>query len=252
VSAENAGIPAGLMVGAGAGDNAAAALGLGARSGDVVVSIGTSGTVFAVTDAPTIDPSGSVAGFADAGGAFLPLVATLNAARILDSIGRLLAVDHDELGRLALAASPGADGLVLQPYFEGERTPNLPDATATLFGLTLASTSRENLARAAIEGMLCGLADGLEAIERLGVTASRLLIIGGAAQNPAVGTIAAQVFPVPVEVPEPGEYVALGAAVQAAWALTGTRPSWPVEVSAAPARDTRAVIMEQYRAHSTG
>ncbi len=249
VSVENAGIPAGLVLGPGAGDNAAAGLGLDARSGDVVVSIGTSGTVFAVTDAPTVDPTGSVAGFADAGGAFLPLVATLNAARILDAVARLLAVDHDELGRLALAAPPGADGLVLQPYFEGERTPNLPDATATLFGMTLASTTRENLARAAIEGMLCALADGLDAIERLGVTASRVLIIGGAAQNRAVGAIAAQVFPVPVAVPQPGEYVALGAAVQAAWALTGTRPSWPVAVSAAPAPDPRPVIREQYRAH---
>jgi xylulokinase len=250
VSAENVGIPAGLVVGAGAGDNAAAALGLDARSGDVVVSIGTSGTVFAVTDAPTVDPSGAVAGFADAGGAYLPLVATLNAARILDAIARLLAVDHAELGRLALAAEPGSGGLVLQPYFEGERTPNLPDATATLFGMTIASTSRENLARASIEGMLCALADGLEAIERLGVTASRLLIIGGAAQNPAVGAIAAQVFPVTVEVPRPGEYVALGAAVQAAWALTGTRPNWPLDVSASPVPDARPVIREQYRAHS--
>lgn len=251
VSAEHVGIPMGLLVGAGAGDNAAAALGLDARSGDVVVSIGTSGTVFAVTDAPTVDPSGSVAGFADAGGAFLPLVATLNAARILDAIGRLLAVDHDELGRLALAAAPGADGLVLQPYFEGERTPNLPDATATLFGMTLASTSRENLARAAIEGMLCALADGLDAVERLGVAATRLLIVGGAAQNPAVAAIAAQVFAVPVEVPQPGEYVALGAAVQAAWALTGARPNWPVAVSAAPAPDTQSVIREQYHARAT-
>jgi xylulokinase len=250
VSVAHSGIPAGLVLGAGAGDNAAAGLGLDARSGDVVVSIGTSGTVFAVTDAPTVDPSGSVAGFADAGGTFLPLVATLNAARVLDAIARLLAVDHDELGRLALAAEPGADGLVLQPYFEGERTPNLPDATATLFGLTLASTTREGLARAAIEGMLCALADGLDAIERLGVSASRVLIIGGAAQNPAVAAIAAQVFPVPVEVPQPGEYVALGAAAQAAWALTGVRPTWPVAVTSSPALDTRPVIREQYSAHS--
>jgi xylulokinase len=250
VSVAHSGIPAGLVLGAGAGDNAAAGLGLDARSGDVVVSIGTSGTVFAVTDAPTVDPSGSVAGFADAGGAFLPLVATLNAARILDAIGRLLAVDHDELGRLALAAEPGAHGLVLQPYFEGERTPNLPDATATLFGLTLASTTREGLARAAIEGMLCALADGLDAIERLGVSASRVLIIGGAAQNPAVAAIAAQVFPVPVAVPQPGEYVALGAAAQAAWALTGVRPSWPVAVTSSPAADTRPLIRAQYSARA--
>lgn len=250
VSAAHAGIPAGLVVGAGAGDNAAAALGLDARDGDVVVSIGTSGTVFAVTAAPAADATGTVAGFADAGGGFLPLVATLNAARILDAVARLLAVDHDELGRLALGAPPGAAGLVLQPYFEGERTPNLPGATATLFGMTLASTTREGLARAAIEGMLCGLADGLEAIERLGVTAARVLIIGGAAQNAAVAAIAAQVFPVPIAVPQPGEYVAFGAAAQAAWALTGVRPSWPVAVSATPALDTRALVREQYAARA--
>lgn len=250
VSVAHAGIPAGLVVGAGAGDNAAAALGLDARSGDVVVSIGTSGTVFAVTEAPTSDASGTVAGFADAGGAFLPLVATLNAARILDAVARLLGVDHAELGRLALAAEPGAGGLVLQPYFEGERTPNLPDATATLFGMTLASTTREGLARAAIEGLLCGLADGLDAIERLGVSASRVLIVGGAAQNPAVAAIAAQVFPVPVAVPQPGEYVAFGAAAQAAWALSGARPSWPVAVVAEPPVDTRQLIRAQYAAHA--
>lgn len=239
----------GIVIGPGCGDNAGAALGLGAASGDVVVSIGTSGTVFAVTDAPVRDASGTVAGFADASGAYLPLIATLNAARVLDAIARLLGVDHSELGRLALAAEPGAAGLVLQPYFEGERTPNLPDATATLFGMTLASTTRENLARAAIEGMLSGLADGLDAVRAHGVTAERVLLVGGAAQNPAVAAIAAQVFDAPVVVPQPGEYVAAGAAVQAAWALTGERPAWPVSLSAEPARDTRAVIREQYAAH---
>ena len=177
------GIRTGRVIGVGAGDNAAAALGLGAGPGDVVVSIGTSGTVFAVTETVSADVSGTVAGFADASGAFLPLIATLNAARVLDSVAGLLGVDHTELGRLALEAEPGADGTVLQPYFEGERTPNLPDATATLFGLTLASTTRANLARAAIEGMLCGLADGLDAIRAQSVEARRILLIGGAAQN---------------------------------------------------------------------
>lgn len=238
----------GLVIAPGCGDNAGAALGLGAASGDVVVSIGTSGTVFAVTDAPVRDAGGTVAGFADASGVYLPLIATLNAARVLDAIARLLGVDHDELGRLALAAEPGAGGLVLQPYFEGERTPNLPGATATLFGMTLASTTRENLARAAIEGMLSGLADGLDAVRGHGVSADRILLVGGAAQNPAVAAIAAQVFDAPVVVPEPGEYVAAGAAVQAAWALTGERPAWPVSLSAEPAPDTRPVIREQYAA----
>ena len=242
------GIRTGRVIGVGAGDNAAAALGLGAGPGDVVVSIGTSGTVFAVTETVSADVSGTVAGFADASGAFLPLIATLNAARVLDSVAGLLGVDHTELGRLALEAEPGADGTVLQPYFEGERTPNLPDATATLFGLTLASTTRANLARAALEGMLCGLADGLDAIRAQGVEARRILLIGGAAQNEAVATIAGQVFDLPVEVPAPAEYVALGAAVQAAWALKNKRPEWPLELSGRAKQDTRPIIREQYAA----
>jgi xylulokinase len=243
------GIPAGLVVGVGAGDNAGAALGLGAAAGDVVVSIGTSGTVFAVTEQPSEDASGTVAGFADASGLNLPLIATLNAARILDSIAGLLGVNHDELGRLALDAEPGAAGLVLQPYFEGERTPNLPGATATLFGLTLGSTTRTNLARAAIEGLLCGLADGLDAVRGQGVTAERILLIGGAAQNPAVQLIAAQVFEAPVAVPVPGEYVADGAAVQAAWSLSGSRPAWSVAIATHPTPDFHPVIRAQYAAH---
>lgn len=217
--AEYAQDAAGRRVGPGAGDNAGAALGLGAEPGDVVVSIGTSGTVFAVSDQRTVDPSGTVAGFADCTGRFLPLVATLNAARVLDAIARLLGVDHDELSRLALAAPAGAGGLTLVPYFEGERTPNLPDATASLTGMTLASTTRENLARAAVEGMLSGLGAGLDALRDLGVPLRRALLIGGGAQSEAVRTIAPDVLGVPVEVPEMGEYVALGAAKQAASVL---------------------------------
>ena len=232
----------------GAGDNAGAALGLGTRTGDAVVSIGTSGTVFAVTDAPVRDASGVVAGFADAAGGWLPLIATLNAARVLDATAGLLGVDHDELGALALAAAPGAGGLVLQPWYEGERTPNLPDATATLFGMTLANSTRENHARAAVEGVLCGLAFGLDAIRAHGVSATRLLLIGGAAQSPAVRQIAAEVFDVPVVVPEPAEYVARGAAVQAAWALSGDRPRWDVRAEEAVAGSPAPRIRQQYAA----
>ncbi|MEO6942982.1 MAG: FGGY family carbohydrate kinase [Terrimesophilobacter sp.] len=235
-----------LVVGAGAGDNAAAALGLGARAGDVIVSIGTSGTVFAISDRPVRDETGTVAGFADAAGGFLPLVATMNAARVLDTAAGLLSVDYDELGRLALTANPGSSGLVLTPYFEGERTPNLPSATAKLTGMTLASTTRANFARAAIEGMLCGLADGLDALRRCGVETRRILLIGGAAQNVAVSRIAAQVFDVPITVPEPGEYVAGGAAVQATWALTGRRPAWDVTVTSTPVADYHPEIRAAY------
>ena len=240
------GIPSGILIGPGAGDNAGAALGLGAREGDVIVSIGTSGTVFAVADAPAADRTGAVAGFADASGLFLPLVATLNAARVLDVTARLLGVDHTALGDLAAEAPSGSSGLVLVPYFEGERTPNLPDATATLSGMTLATTTRPGLARAAIEGMLCALADGLDAVRATGVHERRILIIGGASQNRAVQSIAAQIFDVPVEIPEPGEYVAAGAAVQAAWVLSGTRPEWPVETLARLASDTKPEIRAAY------
>lgn len=246
---ESAGtLPGGALVGPGAGDNAGAALGLGAGVGDVVVSLGTSGTVFAVADAPARDTTGTVAGFADATGKFLPLVATLNAARVLDAVAGLLGVTHDELGTLALEAEPGADGVVLVPWFEGERTPNLPNATASLTGLTLASTTRPTLARAAIEGMLSGLAVGLEAIQAQGVEVRRVLLIGGAAANDAVARIAAQVFDAEIVVPVAGEYVALGAARQAAGVLAGGPVDWTVATTRAVDPDHRPIIRSQYDA----
>src|SRR5690606_27393319 len=166
---------------------------------------------------------------ADAAGGYLPIVTVLNAARVLDQVAALLGVDHAELSRLALAADPGSAGLVLQPWFEGERTPNRPDATATLFGMTLASTTRENLARAAIEGVLCSLAEGLDAMRALGVDAKRVLLTGGAAQSPAVQQIAGEVFGVPVCMPIPCHFVGVAAATQAALVLHGVRPAWPSE-----------------------
>lgn len=209
----------------GTGDNMAAALGVGLRPGDVVVSIGTSGTVFACSDAPSHDASGVIAGFADATGRYLPLVCTLNAARVLDAAAAMLGVSVGELSDLALQAPPGADGLVLVPYLEGERTPNKPDATGSVHGLRLSNATPAHLARAAVEGMLCGLADGLDAI---GLEPSRVLLIGGGARSEAVRRIAPSVFGRPVLVPEPGEYVADGAARQAAWLLAGTAepPAW--------------------------
>src|SRR6478609_72259 len=142
------------LLGPGTGDNAASALGLDARPGDVIVSIGTSGVACAVSEVAAADPSGIVAGFADATGRYLPLVATLNAARVLDSTARLLGVDHAGLSDLALSAPPGAGGAVLVPYFEGERTPDRPHATASLHGLTLDTWTPATVARAAVEGLL--------------------------------------------------------------------------------------------------
>jgi xylulokinase len=170
-----------------------------------------------------------VAGFADASGNYLPLIATLNAARVLDKTRDVLAVDFEGFEHLALAGEPASAGLVMIPYFEGERTPNLPFATASLHGLSLASFSRENLARASVEGVLCALADGLDAITAQGVTPRRIMLIGGSANNKAVAQCAREIFEHPTELPEPAEYVALGATVQAAWALSGQRPVWPVK-----------------------
>ena len=243
-----AGTAGGAVLGAGAGDNAAAALGLGAGEGDVVVSIGTSGVVTAVTGAPAIDPTGSVAGFADATGLFLPLVATLNGAKVLDAAARLLDVDHDTLSRLALEAPSGAGGLVLVPYLEGERTPNLPDATGSLHGLTLATATRPALARASVEGLVCSLADGLDAVVATGVTPTRALLVGGAAASEAVRTVAAEVLGVPVDVPPPGEYVADGAARQAAWAASGADapPEWVRQGTRRYAADPAPRVRERY------
>ncbi len=218
----------GALLAPGTGDNMGAALGLGLEPGDVVVSLGTSGTAFAVTDRAAADPRGLVAGFADATGRFLPLVATLNAARVLSAGAALLGVGLAELDALALSAEPGAGGLVLLPYLDGERTPNLPDATGSLTGMTRANLTPANLARACVEGMLCGLADAVDALVAQGVHPGRVLLIGGAAASAAVRAVAPGLFGLPVHVPPPGEYVARGAARQAAWALRGGAepPRW--------------------------
>jgi xylulokinase len=218
------------LVGAGAGDNAAAALGIDARD-KAVVSLGTSGTAFVRSAVSARDTSGSVAGFADATGAFLPLVCTLNAARVLDAACALLRINHNELSELALSAPPGSGGLVVVPYLAGERTPNLPNATGSVLGMTLNNMTAANLARAAVEGVLCGMADALDALAANGAEIRGVTLVGGAAASHAVQRIASSVFGVPVETPPPGEYVADGAARQAAWALTGEFPSWSLDES---------------------
>jgi xylulokinase len=157
---------------------------------------------------------------------------TLNAARVLTATAQLLGTDLAGIDRLALAASPGAGGLTLLPYLDGERTPNLPDATGTLGGLTRTNATPENLARAAVEGMLANLVAGVDDLRTLGIPVERILLIGGASASAAVRAVAPGLFGVPVAVPAPGEYVGLGAARQAAWVLDGgdTPPTWPVTV----------------------
>ncbi len=222
----------GLLVAAGTGDNMGAALGLTLHPGDVVVSLGTSGTVFTPHRAAIRDESGAIAGFADATGHHLPLMCTLNAARVLTAAASMIGVDLAELDRLALKASTGAGGLTLLPYLDGERTPDLPDATGTLSGLTRSNATPENLARAAVEGMLCNLVAGVDALRAKDVEVRRILLIGGAAASRAVREIAPGLFRAPVVVPAPAEYVGVGAARQAAWALSGAQepPTWDLEI----------------------
>jgi xylulokinase len=220
------GLRIGTPVAAGTGDNMAGALGTGLRPGEVAISIGTSGTVFAQSDRPVQDSTGAIAGFADATGRYLPLVCTLNATLVTAAIGRLLAVDHSELDDLALAAPSGCDGLVLVPYLAGERTPNRPDATGTLEGIR-SDVSRELLARAAFEGVVCSLLEGLDALEAAGVPTrtGRLVLLGGGARSSAYRQILATLAGRPVTVPYDNEIVSAGAAVQAAVLATGSDPT---------------------------
>jgi xylulokinase len=215
------GLPTSVVVGPGSGDNMAAALGLGLRAGDVTVSLGTSGTVFAVSDTPTHDVTGAVAGFASASGNFLPLVCTLNATKVTDTVARWLGTDTAGSAQLALAALDDPGSVTLVPYFDGERTPNLPDATGTFTGLTN-STTREQLALAAHDGVLCGLLDGVDALRAVGATVDgRQFLIGGGSRSAAYRQRMADLSGRTVVVPDADETVATGAAVQAAAVVSG-------------------------------
>jgi xylulokinase len=239
----------GATLGPGAGDNAAAALGIGAGPGDYVVSLGTSGVVSAVGDVAPRDASGLVAGFADATGRQLPLVCTLNGAPVLAAVASMLGVDFDEFDRLALSAVVGAGGLTLVPYFEGERSPNLPDAAGALHGVTTRNLQPANVARAAVEGLLSSMAYCMERIAEQGVDVSRVILVGGGARSEAVRRIAPAILGVPVQVPTPAEYVALGAARQAAWTLAGGEapPAWTFGVTASYSADPTPEVFDRYR-----
>jgi xylulokinase len=204
-----------VAVAVGTGDNMAGALGLGLAPGDAALSVGTSGTAFTVADAPTADPSGAVAGFADATGRFLPLVCTSNAAKVLDAVARLLGVDHTEFDRLALAAVGDGDVPVLLPYFDGERTPNRPDATGLIGGLRSAVT-REQFALAAVNGVACGLLDALDALRAHAVVTGRVVLTGGGANSAALRAVLAGLIDRPLALAGIDQAVAAGAAVQAA------------------------------------
>ncbi|MDY7105686.1 MAG: xylulokinase [Actinomycetota bacterium] len=213
-----------IVVGPGTGDNMSAALGLGLGPGDLVVSLGTSGTAYARSERATADASGLVAGFADAAGGFLPLICTLNATKVTDFVGGLIGMDAPALAAAALEAPPGAGGVVVVPYLDGERTPDLPDASAAICGLR-SNADHGSLARAAHEGVACGLLEGVDALVDAGVDVDgRLLLVGGGARSAAYRRVVADLAARTVTVPDDDEVVATGAAAQAAAVLAGTSP----------------------------
>lgn len=242
------GVPAGIPIGVGSGDNAAAALALGIEEGDVVLSLGTSGVVYTRTKQPVHDDNGYVCSYADATGDHLPLVATLNAARNFELGATLLGCSFAELSDLALRAPVGAEGLTLLPFFEGERTPDLPHARGSLHQASLTNFTRENFARAVFEGTLASQVAMLDALRDCGILAERLVLIGGAAGSAAVQSVLAQMVDLPVVVPELDEYVTKGASMQAAAALTGTFPDWPSGWKELPTKPFEARIAEQHAA----
>ncbi len=235
-AADDLGLGRRVVVGPGTGDNMAAALGLAMSPREVTLSLGTSGTAYAVAMSPTCDPTGAVAGFADAAGGFLPLVATLNATKVTDTVARWLDVDLVRLTEMALTAQPRA-ALTLVPYFDGERTPDLPDASGVWRGLRN-DTTREDLARAAFSGVVHGLLSGVDALRDAGVEMDgSLRLIGGGARSAAYRQITADLWGSPITVHADAEPVATGACVQAAAVHSG-RPlhevaaSWQLDAGA--------------------
>ncbi|KFI95718.1 xylulokinase [Bifidobacterium stellenboschense] len=241
-------VDGGCILAPGGGDNAMAALGLGMGVGDVSISLGTSGVAAAIAENPVYDLTGAVSGFADCTGHYLPLACTINGSRIIDAGRAALGVDYDELAELAFKSEPGAGGITLVPYFDGERTPNRPDATASLTGLTLHNTTRENLARAFVEGLLCSQRDCLELIRSLGARIERILLIGGGAKSVAIRTLAPSILGMDVTRPTTDEYVAIGAARQAAWVLSGEAepPEWPLTIDGVETGEPTEAVYEAY------
>ncbi len=241
-------IAGGCVIGPGGGDNAMASLGLSMDVGDVSISLGTSGVAAAISPIPSYDMTASVTGFADCTGHWLPLACTINGSRISDAGCAALGVDYDGLAELSAASQPGAGGITLIPYFDGERTPNRPDATAALHGMTLANTTKENIARAFVEGLLCSQRNCLELVRGLGVDVKRILLIGGGAKSAAVRALAPSVLGMDVELPRTDEYVAIGAARQAAWVLSGENepPAWPIEVEDTLTGEPTPQVYDQY------
>ncbi len=254
-AAADLGLARSTVVGPGGGDQHLGAVGLGLGTGDVACSLGTSAVVLSPHDRMVADATGWVDCPADAAGRYLALVCTLNGTKVTDTFARLLGVAPAELGQLALAADPLGPRPVLAAYLDGERTPSRPRAQGTLAGLTTATT-REQVALAAVEGVLLGLVRGHEALRAAGVPAAgAITATGGGARSTAYRQVLADLLGAPVRVVDAPEATARGACVQAAAVLAGAevadvRDAWAPAVleTTEPRCGTPSAVREHYAA----
>ncbi|HPA11047.1 MAG TPA: xylulokinase [Treponemataceae bacterium] len=214
------GLPGDIPVSSGGGDNMMGAIGTGTvRDGFLTMSLGTSGTLYGYSDSPVSDPEKGLSGFSSSTGGYLPLLCTMNCTVATEETRKLFGLGVKEFDECASKAPIGSEGVVFLPFFNGERTPNLPNGRASINGLNAANSSRENIARAAMESAIFGMRIGLEAFQALGFRAKEIRLIGGGAKSKIWRSIAANVMDLPVKLPASDEAAAMGGAVQALWCL---------------------------------
>jgi len=214
------GIREGVLVATGGGDNMMSAIGTGAvKDGFLTMSLGTSGTLFGFSKTPVIDPSGNLAAFCSSTGGWLPLMCTMNCTVASEEFRALFGLDVKAFDAEGEKAPIGAEGIVVLPFFNGERTPNLPNGRASINGITVANFKRENLARAALESAIFGMRIGLEGFNKLGFKAKEIRLTGGGAKSSIWRNIAANVMNLPVRIPASTEAAAMGGAIQALWCI---------------------------------
>ncbi len=219
-AAKRFGIPEGIPVSSGGGDNMMGAIGTGTvRDGFLTMSLGTSGTLYGYSDSPVSDPAKGLSGFNSSTGGYLPLLCTMNCTVATEETRKLFDLGVKDFDACAAKAPIGAEGVVFLPFFNGERTPNLPNGRASINGLTAANSSRENIARAAMESAIFGMRIGLEAFQALGFRAKEIRIIGGGSKSALWREIAANVMNLPVKRPDNDEAAAMGGAIQALWCM---------------------------------
>lgn len=223
-AAATLGLPASVKVAVGGGDNMMAAIGTGCVvPGRLAMSLGTSGTLFAYADAPVVDPNGAWAAFCSSTGGWLPLICTMNCTVVTEQVADAFGFSTRYGDGHLRATPPGADGLTLLPFLNGERTPDLPHGKGVLAGLDTSNMSPAHFYRAAMEGATYSLKYGFDAFVRAGMRFERIVLTGGGSNSGEWRQLVADVFDLPVDVPMQSEGAAFGAALQALWAAGRAR-----------------------------